>query len=388
MHKKIDMSNFQKKPMYIYLVVLSFCVAFGFQAWRTLFNNFAVDIVHLDSIQVGSIQSIREIPGFLSLLVIYLLLIIKEHRLASISVMLMGIGIFVVGLFDSYIGMILTTLAMSLGFHYYETTNQSLTLQYFPPKEAALVIGKTKGYAAGANILAGLIIWSASQFDFISYKYNYYFFGGVVIIAALWGLTKNPTKELEHKQKKKIILKKKYWLFYVLNFLSGSRRQIFVVFSVFMLVKMHHFTISQVTGLFIFNNIIGYFANPFIARMINRYGEKRMLQIEYTALILIFAGYAWFENSYIIAVLYILDHIFFPFSMGIKTWFQKIADPRDIGSSMAVGFTINHLSAVIIPFLGGVLWSINWRIPFLFGMFIAIISLYFTKYIHRQKIAA
>ncbi|QZE12728.1 MFS transporter [Halosquirtibacter laminarini] len=378
--------NFQKSPMYRYLIVLSFTVAIGFQAWRTLFNNFAVDQVHLNSIQVGAIQSIREIPGFLSLLVVYLLLIIKEHRLASLSVLLMGVGVVFTGIFDSFIGVIATTLLMSTGFHYYETTNQSLTLQYFPPNEAALVIGKTKSYAALANIIAGAMIWIFSTIPFMTFEYNYMVFGGFVILVSIWAFTFDPTQKLKHKQHKKIIFKRKYWLFYVLNFLSGSRRQIFVVFSVFMLVQMYHFSIKWVTLLFIINNIIGYFANPAIARLINKYGEKRMLQIEYIALILIFSGYAIFENGYIIAALYVLDHLFFPFSMGIKTWFQKIADPKDIGSSMAVGFTINHISAVIIPFIGGILFSISWRIPFAFGILIAITSLYFTKYIKEDSL--
>ncbi|MDC1106444.1 MFS transporter [Prolixibacteraceae bacterium] len=378
--------DYSKSPIYKYLIVLSFIIAIGFQGWRTLFNNFAVDLVQLDSIQIGAIQSFREIPGFLSLLVVYLLLIFKEHKLASLAAILTGIGIMLTGVFDSFWGLAMTTVIMSTGFHYYETTNQSLTLQYFKPREAVLVMGKAKGYAAGANILAGIMIWILSQVPSISFKIQYFIFGGLVIAVSIWGLTFNPTKNLEHIQQKKIIVKKKYWLFYVLNFLSGSRRQIFVVFSVLMLVKTYHFPIEWITILFIINNIIGYFANPYIAKLINRHGEKKMLIIEYTALTIIFSGYAVFENGYLIALLYVLDHLFFPFSMGIRTWFQKIADPKDIGASMAVGFTINHISAVVIPVIGGILWSINRRIPFIFGVIIALISLYFTKFIKTKDV--
>jgi len=117
--------------MYRFLLVLTILSATGLQGWRTLINNFAVDVVHLDGRQMGMVQSLREVPGFLSLLVVYLLLLVKEHRLAALSVLILGLGVASTGLLPSYYGVVVTTLIMSFGFHYYETVNQSLTLQYF-----------------------------------------------------------------------------------------------------------------------------------------------------------------------------------------------------------------------------------------------------------------
>jgi hypothetical protein len=42
---------------------------------------------------------------------------------------------------------------------------------------------------------------------------------------------------------------------------------------------------------------------------------------------------------------------------------------------MAVGFTINHIAAVVLPAVGGLLWIIDYRIPFIFGAFLSMISL-------------
>ena len=85
-----------------------------------------------------------------------------------------------------------------------------------------------------------------------------------------------------------------------------------------------------------------------------------------------------------VIVLYILDHIFFNFSIAIKTFFQKIADPRDIAPSMAVGFTINHIAAVVLPVLGGLTWMIDYRIPFVAGAVLAAISLVTVQQITGQ----
>lgn len=183
-----------------------------------------------------------------------------------------------------------------------------------------------------------------------------------------------------------MIVRKRYWLYYVLNFLSGARRQIFVVFAVFMLVKKYGYSVSEVTVLFVLNNVIAYFFNPYIAKGINRFGERRMLTLEYASLILIFMAYAYVENRWIVAGLYILDHLFFNFSIGIRTYFQKHADPKDIAPSMAVGFTINHIAAVVIPVIGGGLWLLNWRIPFILGAAFSVLSLLFVQKMKMRSV--
>ena len=119
--------------MYGFLAVLCIASALGNQGWQTLFNNFAVEKVGANSIQVGAIQSFREIPGFLTFFAVYILIVIAEYRFAIYSIILLGIGVMVTGLFPTFEGLIFTGLLMSVGFHFFETANQSLTLQYFSP---------------------------------------------------------------------------------------------------------------------------------------------------------------------------------------------------------------------------------------------------------------
>ena len=377
------MKEIKKNPMYAYLLLLVVAVTIGFQAWRTLINNFAVDQVSISGLQMGVIQSVREIPGFLALLVVYLLYIFREHKFAAYNVILLGVGVFSTGLFPSYGGLILTTLLMSIGFHYFETVNQSLTLQYFDNKQAPIVIGKLKSWGALTNIIVGVVIWIISRY--MSLSWQFVSFGLIVVVLGGYALTRKPTKKSIPIQNKKMILKKKYWLFYVLNFLSGARRQVFVVFAVFMLVDKYHFGVEEIAILFVINNIATYYISPLVAKAINRYGERLVLSIEYFSLILIFLSYALIQNRMLVAGLYIADHIFFSAAMAINTYFQKTAEPQDIAPSMAVGFTINHISAVVIPVVGGALWMLNWRIPFLAGVVIAVSSLGFAQFVRIQK---
>lgn len=377
------MKEIKKNPMYSYLLLLVIAMTIGFQAWRTIINNFAIDEIGINGIQMGIIQSVREIPGFLALLVVYLLYVFREHRFAALNIILLGLGVFLTGFMPSFGGLIFTTVLMSIGFHYFETVNQSLTLQYFNKSQAPIMIGKIKSLGALTNILVGAAVWILAKY--LSLSWQLAFFGAIVVVIGLFALSKNPVDKNLPAQQKKMVIKKKYWLFYLLNFLGGARRQIFVVFAVFMLVEKYDFTVEGIAILFILNNIATYFISPLVAKAINKYGEKLVLTVEYLSLIVIFLAYAFIEDAMIVAGLYVADHIFFSASMAINTYFQKTADPEDIAPSMAVGFTINHISAVVIPVIGGVLWMVNWQIPFIGGAVIALLSLIFAQFLYFKR---
>jgi len=375
----------EQKPMLKFLAIMTAASMVGLQGYSILFNNYAVEVIKLDGNGVGMIQSVREVPGFLALLAVFLIMIIKEHRLAALSIVLLGLGTGITGLLPSYGGLIFTTLVMSFGFHYYETTNQSLTLQYFSKDTTPIVMGRLRSLAAASSIASGILIWILIKF--LDYRDTFIVIGILVAMAGIWGLLQDPTHKNLPPQRQKMILKKKYLLYYILTFLSGARRQIFMVFSIFLLVKYFHFSVQEMTILFIVNNTIAWVLNPLIGKAIVKFGERWISSIEYIGVIIIFIVYAYTSSKAIAAGMYIIDNILFNFSVAIRTYFQKIADPKDISSSMAVGFTINHIAAVFLPALGGYLWMINYRIPFIAGAGIGVLSLVAAQFMRSSHIA-
>jgi hypothetical protein len=370
---KEKMKEAKRQPMYRFLMVLTISSTVGLQAWRTLFNNFSVEVAGLDGSHIGIIQSVREVPGLLTLLVIFALFVIREHRLSALSILVLGLGVSVTGLFPSFLGLLFTTLIMSIGFHYYETTNQSLTLQYFDKNTSPWVLGKMRSYSAGTNIAVGILIYVLTSV--LNYTQMYILLGSLIFAAGIWGLRQDPVNRDAPPQRKKMIFRKKYWLFYFLTFMGGARRQIFVAFAVFLMVKKFQYSIQEVTALFVINNVINYFLSALIGKSIIRFGERKVLSLEYSSLIFIFLAYAFVQSKVVLAILYILDHIFFNFAIAIRTYFQKVGDPQDIAPSMAVGFTINHIAAVFLPAVGGILWMVDYRIPFVAGAVMSMISL-------------
>ena len=367
------MKEVKRQPMYRFLMVLTISSTVGLQAWRTLFNNFSVEVAGLDGSHIGIIQSVREVPGLLTLLVIFALFVIREHRLSALSIVVLGLGVSVTGLFPSFLGLLLTTLVMSIGFHYYETTNQSLSLQYFDQSKSPWVLGKMRSFASAANIAVGILIYGLASV--LNYTQIYFIMGILIVVAGIWGFRQDPIDGGAVPQLKKMVFRKKYWLFYFLTFMGGARRQIFIAFAVFLMVKKFQYSIQEVTALFVINNVINYFLSPLIGKSIIRFGERKVLSLEYSSLIFIFLAYAVVQSKLVLALLYILDHIFFNFAIAIRTYFQKVGDPQDIAPSMAMGFTINHIAAVFLPAVGGLLWMVDYRIPFVAGAAMSMISL-------------
>ena len=375
-----------RNPMYRYLLVLTITVSGGLHIWQTLFDNFAVTVVHLEGHHVGIIQSIREIPGFLALLVVYVLFVLREHRLSALSVLILGLGLAATGLFPTFYGLIFTTLMMSFGFHYFETTYQSLGLQYFEKNVAPVVFGRLRSFAALSSMAAGILVFVLASF--LSYTQLYLFFGVLVAAVGLWAFSCNPASVDIVPQHRKMIFKKCYWLYYMMTLMAGARRQIFMAFAVFLLVKKFGYSVQAIAALFFINNIVNYFLSPFIGKCIVRFGERKVLSLEYASLVIIFISYALVESKMVAGFLYILDHVFFNFAIAINTFFQKIADPRDIAPSMAMGFTINHIAAVVLPAVGGLLWIVDYRIPFIAGAGLSVISLLLVQCITGQLTAA
>lgn len=371
-----------RKDMFVFLLLLNVAVYFGLQSWSIVFNNFAFEVASFDGFKMGLTQSIREIPGFLSLLAILAIVVLPEHTLAVVSLAAAGVGIAVTGYLPSFTGVIISTLILSFGFHFYETVNQSLTLQYFNKLESPLVFARLRSVSGAVNVFAGIAV--IAMLKFMSYKYIFLITGSIVLVIALYCFTLSPIDETLPVQKKSLQLKKKYWLYYWLTFFAGARRQIFVAFSVFLLVEKFKFSVTNIAALFVVNSVINYLFNPLIGKFINKYGERKMLSFEYFVLIFVFAGYALVDNKIIVAMLYILDQIVFNFAIAIRTFFQKIAEPEDFANGSAMGFTINHIAAVFIPVAGGALWLINREIPFFAGSALALCSFILSQFITSE----
>lgn len=368
------------------LVLMSIAMPIAFSTWTVLLNNFVVERAGFTGVEIGILQSLREVPGFLAFTTVFVLLILREQTFAVIALALLGIGVALTGLFPSVIGLYLTTVLMSTGFHYFEVLKQSLALQWYSKEDAPRAFGKLISIGSITSLVVYAILWVLLAPLDIDYVWLFLLAGGICCALAAFMGFGFPRFRGEHEQTQTLVFKKRYWLFYALQFFSGARRQIFMVFAAFLMVEKFGYSAAQVTTLFLANYVFNWLFAERIGGLIGRIGERRALTIEYTGLVIVFTAYAFVENPYVAAGLYIIDHMFFALAIAIKTYFQKIASPEDIASTAGVSFTINHIAAVIIPAALGLVWVVSHSAVFLAGTGFAICSLLLSQNIPLRPV--
>jgi predicted MFS family arabinose efflux permease len=359
----------------VLLLLMTAAVPLSFATWQALLNNFAIERAAFTGAEMGILQSLREVPGFLAFAVVFLLLLAREQKLAYLSLLLLGLGTALTGYFPSVLGLYATTVVMSLGYHYYETLQISLSLQWIDKAKAPETLGRIIAAGSFASIVTFGLIWLAFDLAGLDFRWVYLLGGGLtagVALIAWLGFPQFPEKVRQHRH---MVLRRRYWLYYLLTFMSGARRQIFIVFAGFLMVEKFGFDVAMITLLFLVNAVINVLLAPRIGRLIGRWGERRSLIFEYIGLIVVFAAYGFVEHAGLAAGLYVVDHLFFALAIAIKTYFQKIADPADIAATAGIGFTINHIAAVILPVVFGFLWLISPAAVFLAGSAMAALSL-------------
>lgn len=362
----------------------------AFATWSALLNNFVIERAGFTGVEIGWLHTVREIPGFLAVGVIAIIILMREQVLGLISLALLGVATAVTAWFPSFGGILFITLLSSIGFHYYETVNQSLQLQWLPKERAPQILGWIVAVGSGASLLSyGLLVITWDYFD-LSYNTVYLLSGGACAAIAIYCMVAFPQFEAPEPQVKKMILRKRYWLYYALQFMSGARRQIFVVFAAFMMVERFGFQVHEVTALFLYSFLANMFIAPVLGQAVAYFGEKRALAFEYVGLIFVFVAYAcvyYFDWGKAVAgTLYVVNHVFFSLAFALKTYFQKVADPGDIAPTAAVAFTINHIAAVFLPVLLGYLWIVSPAGVFVLAAGMAMTSLALAMLIPRHPV--
>ena len=357
------------------ILVMAGAVPLGFATWNALLNNFVIDRAGFTGAEIGILQSLREVPGFMAFAAVFILILMREQTLALASLLLLGIGTAMTGWFPSVIGLYCTTVLMSLGYHYYATMQKSLVLQWTPLDKTPEMLGRVIAVGSATSIVTFGIVWLAFDFAALDFHWVYMIGGGMTALAALVCWIVYPRFTVGVEQHRHLVFRRRYWLFYLLSFMGGARRQIFIVFAGFLMVEKFGFEVIDITLLFLLNATINMWLAPRVGRLVARWGERRALIFEYIGLIGVFIGYALVENATLAAGLYVLDHLFFALALAINSYFQKIADPADIASTAGVSFSIDHTAAVTVPVVLGFLWLTSPAMVFLAGSAMAAFSL-------------
>ncbi|MCB2231657.1 MFS transporter [bacterium] len=369
--------NLRIREVSIGTVTLSAVVVWiGFYAWRIMFNNFAVEMFDASATDVGIIQAVREIPGLLAFGAGALALYFTESKIGALSIVILGLGLLLCGMASSIWMLGGATLLMSFGFHYFEPNNSSQLLLLAKKGEFGRAQGRLQSFESIAGLAgAGLVLWLTL---FLDYRLTFYLLGGLVTGVGLyltWALPANRSESAVRK----VTLKREYWLYYTLSFLRGCRRHIFTTFALFLLVKNHSLSITVISSIMLANNLITVFTNRAIGHLSDRIGERTVLASTSLVLTFIFLGYAYIEFLPLLIGFYLIDNMLFGSSIALKSYLRKIAPASDLTGCLSFGMTANHITAVVIPIVGGVAWNVfGYEVTFVAGAVIVFVDLLFA----------
>ncbi len=395
----------QIRTAILVIFITNFIMTLGFGLWEPIFNNFAVEEIGIRADQMGAIQSIREIPGLLGFLVGVLALFLAEMRISGISMLVMGVGVLLTAFTRRFWDLTLITLLMSFGFHFFYSSNASALLMMVRTQDGPKALGRMNSLGAVASLISTLIIFATLG----TWGYRALFLGlGISVVVGgliLLPFQKQPMQA--ERQRRRVKLRRHYWLYYALQFLMGSRRHISSTFAIFMLVSTYSVSPQVITALFLLNNLLATYTHQAFGSIVARFGEKNILILDYILTIVIFLVYTFIPlvgalqtpeyqiaalnlGSWklmpaltltpallILLVLFVVDRISLGFNLAIESYFQKIAiSPDEITPNVSLGQAINHIAAVVVPVTGGLLWqAIGPQTTFLSGVVIVLIAL-------------
>jgi len=355
---KSDISGQSRSPLKqardLKLLMLTvFCVSFGFGAYFATFNNFAVEKLHLLPVQLGRLEAIRETPGFLMFAIAALTMRVAEPVLACVAISLLALGLGAYYTVDNTLELLVYSLVWSVGLHAWMPIQPSMALNLSDEHTKGRTLGLLGASGALGTILGMTMVWVLAAR--IGYHNIFLLAGGAAFVGAL--AVSQISKDIGHAEKPRLVIKHQYSLYYLLVFLEGCRKQVFITFAIFALVRNYGTPARVVATLMIINNLTNLLLAPRVGRLIDRVGERPILIFCYTALIPVFIGYATIKSPSVLYVLYCLDNFFFLGSIGLNTYLHKIAEPRDVMPTLTMGVSVNHAAAVVVPLIGGTLWQ-------------------------------
>lgn len=380
-------------------IALNFFFGFGFAVYSGVFQNFLRDVLGAGPLQLGQLESLREIPGLLAALTAGTLVALAESRVAALGLLITALGIGLTGRASGYGMLIAVTVFWSVGFHLWASVSPAITLALAKGQQGGRHLGRISAVGQVATLAALGLAFGVALFlrrtahgvplaavGMPRAVYNGYFYlaGGCILIAALLCLPLSANAS--GTARAPIIFRREYSLYYLLTFLEGCRRQIFSIFASFALILVYKVHVEAMLALQFINAILIAYTAPLIGRLMDQRGERGPLTFYSIGLIVVFLGYATFHNVYALYGLFLIDNVLFSFGVGFTTYLHRIVRPNELTPCLAMGTTMNHIAAVTVPVGGAWLWQRyhNYQLPFWVGVTIAAVSLLATRWLPRE----
>lgn len=342
--------------------------------FESVFNNYLSEVHQLGSSQRGILEFPRELPGFLVAIFAGLLFLLSDTRAAAVAMLTLSAGLIGLGYFaDSFGAMIGWMMLWSVGHHLFMPLEQSIAVSLSKDGQVGRRLGQIGAATTAATIVGAGVVWVGV--DYLSISFTQFFtmaaIAGLLAGVVLWKMKVSlPSDTPEHVEtqrpsfKERFFFRREYGVYYLMSILFGARKQVFLTFGPWVLVKILGEPASTIAKLWMVSAILGIVFRPLLGRLIDRIGERPILVVDAALLALICIGYgvgpnlAW--GSWGIRLAYtcfVLDQMLFAVGMARVSYLKRIAvDPKDLTPTLSLGVSIDHAVSMSLPALGGLIW--------------------------------
>jgi len=340
----------------LFLAGAVFLNSFGSGLLNGVRTNFFVDALGLTGGQVLWLEGIREIPGLVLMFIAALTMLLPLSYRAAAALVIMGLGYGLYATVDSYVPLLLISVLASLGMHMWFPLYKALGMSLSPETRTGEVMGSLNAVTALAGIV-GMGVISLLTSVFVELPLGaYYVIGGVLIgVAGLLLIRIPPEVGATVIQQPRMLLDRRYWLYYVLTFFQGSRKQVLNTFGMLVLVETFDLKVWQISLILLASGLVNFIGGPHLGRLLDRLGERQVMAGSYTLLTLCCVGFATLNQVWLLVVLLLVIKLLVTLGIGLDTYVYRIAPPEELTPTLSAGISINHVTSVAMPLVAGAL---------------------------------
>jgi MFS family permease len=376
---------------FIMLATMQLTYGFAYSANNNVVTNFFEDILHFSGPQFGYMTAIREFGGLTLIVLMALLYRVSIPRLTSGAMFLLALGFGLFGIATSFVTVIPWILVSSFGMHTILQTQYSLGMSLTTQERSGRVLGRMAAFSQVGTFAALVVVFLIFHFDLLSYEMTFVLMGVVAFVGAVAIFRFPHLHDGEARKvaprREPIVWRKDYRYYYLLNLLDGVRQQIFFSFGLWVLVNRFKLGVEDISVLLLTVTFVGIVSSSYVGRLIDRLGERRVLQAINIGYVVALGGYALSGQVYLACVFYVIYSFISQFStIGASTYLRKIAVPEEIAPSLAMGVTILHATAIVVPVAAGVILNfVGYQIPFFIACAAALVMVGVTQRLNPAK---
>jgi predicted MFS family arabinose efflux permease len=368
----------------------SMMMGVAFSVYDSTFNNFINEKFSLTGFQRSLLELPRELPGFLVVFISASLWFLCSRRLGAFALLLGAVGTLLIGYVSStYATMMLCLFVYSVGQHLFIPLASSIGMELAHEGQTGRRPGQLNAIRNFATILGSFLVFLGFHYLGFGFQHSFLLTAVGLGLAAWFMFLMKP--DVAQKPKTFLKLHKEYRLYYILNILSGSRKQIFITFAPWVIVTIFNQPTQTIATLMTIGGVIGILFQPVLGRAIDRFGERLIMQIEAVMLVVVCLGYGFSKFLFpestaflFVCGFYLLDQMLMSVNMARSMYMKKIAvDKSHVQPALTAAVTIDHLFSISIALLGGVIWStFGFQYVFLLGIIIAALNFLAANFIH------